>query len=613
VLERVNGELADLLTGRSGGERVLQDLEEAGAFVVSLDAARSWFRYHRLFAGLLQLELRRTESGEVPRLHAAAASWFAEHGFPVEAIRHAQAAEDWGLAARLLADYWLGLVLDGQAAAGRDMLVRFPPGLVAADAELTGLMASGELVRGSLQEAEGYLARATAGSASVPADQRARFETRLAVLRIWLAQQRGDLGAVAEQAERFLAPVETFDAARLGLGEDLRALALVSLGVAEIWSFRGEEAERHLEQGVALARRIGRAHLELVGLTHLVTLVSSRDVARQTQERSMRAIELARQHGWGEEPVVAIAYVMLAASLSWQGRLDEAQQWHGHAERVLRAGAEPTTEMLVHEGRGVLAFARGRDADALAAFRAALQLAGRVVAAHRLTTEIRGFLVHTLVRMGEIAQAEQALGELSDLQRDSAGIRTATAALRLAQGTPQAAADALAPVLDGSAPGPHPGWLITAFLLEAVAQDALGDPAASGSALERALDLAEPDGLVSPFLLHPTPQLLERHSRQHTTHAALILQLRTLLAGANPPLRGEPRPLAEPLSDSEARVLRYLPSNLTAPEIAAELSLSVHTVKTHMRHLYAKLGTHTRAEAVERARTLGLLAPAYAR
>jgi LuxR family transcriptional regulator, maltose regulon positive regulatory protein len=94
VLERVNGELADLLTGRLDGEQVLQDLEEANAFVVSLDVARSWFRYHHLFADLLQLELRRTEPGKVATLHELAAGWFADHAFPVEAVRHAQAAQD---------------------------------------------------------------------------------------------------------------------------------------------------------------------------------------------------------------------------------------------------------------------------------------------------------------------------------------------------------------------------------------------------------------------------------------------------------------------------------------------------------------------------------------
>jgi len=95
ILERVNGELADLLTGDKGGERFLQDLEQANAFVISLNGSRSWFRYHQMFAGLLQLELRRAASEEVAALHRTAADWLAQHGCPVEAIRQAQAAGDW--------------------------------------------------------------------------------------------------------------------------------------------------------------------------------------------------------------------------------------------------------------------------------------------------------------------------------------------------------------------------------------------------------------------------------------------------------------------------------------------------------------------------------------
>ena len=107
---------------------MLQDLEEANAFVVSLDAARSWFRYHHLFAGLLQLELRRTQPEEVTALHELAAGWLAGHGYPVEAIRHAQAARDWGLAARLLADHWPGLYLGGQEATVHALMAGFPAG-----------------------------------------------------------------------------------------------------------------------------------------------------------------------------------------------------------------------------------------------------------------------------------------------------------------------------------------------------------------------------------------------------------------------------------------------------------------------------------------------------
>lgn len=154
-----------------------------------------------------------------------------------------------------------------------------------------------------------------------------------------------------------------------------------------------------------------------------------------------------------------------------------------------------------------------------------------------------------------------------------------------------------------------PNWLIQAFLLEASARDALGDQDAADRALERALDLAEPDGYLLAFLLHRARGLLERHARQRTAHSALIAEILGLLAGNNPAPSARPRPPIEPLSESELRVLRYLPTNLTAPEIAGELYVSPNTVKTHVRNLYAKLGTHSRTAAVTRARDLGLLAP----
>src|SRR5260370_315319 len=134
----------------------LPELEQAGAFVVSLDARRSWFRYHQMFADLLQLELRHSEPAQIPALHGMAAGWFAGHGYPVEAVRHAQAAQDWGLAARLLADHWLGLVLDGQGATAYEFLTRFPAGAVAADAELIALMAAGGPSRGSARGGRRY-------------------------------------------------------------------------------------------------------------------------------------------------------------------------------------------------------------------------------------------------------------------------------------------------------------------------------------------------------------------------------------------------------------------------------------------------------------------------
>jgi LuxR family maltose regulon positive regulatory protein len=170
---------------------------------------------------------------------------------------------------------------------------------------------------------------------------------------------------------------------------------------------------------------------------------------------------------------------------------------------------------------------------------------------------------------------------------------------------------ALAP-LQGTARGPKPPpvWTIEDFLLEAIVREAVGDRGAATRALETALDLAEPDGVLLPFLHHPAPGLLERHPRHRTAHASLLSEIRNLLAGREPASRAsKAKPLREPLTESETRVLRYLPTNLSVQEIAGELYLSANTVKFHIRHLYAKLGAHQRSEAVERARALGLLAP----
>jgi LuxR family maltose regulon positive regulatory protein len=148
-----------------------------------------------------------------------------------------------------------------------------------------------------------------------------------------------------------------------------------------------------------------------------------------------------------------------------------------------------------------------------------------------------------------------------------------------------------------------------AFLLEAIARDALGDTVLAARALEHALDLAEAHGAIFAFALHPAPELLERHARHGTPHAALIAEVLAMLAGSKrEPAPGEPVRLREPLTESETRVLRYLPTNLPVPEIAAELLLSPNTIRTHIRHLYEKLGAHRRTEAVEQARALGLLA-----
>jgi LuxR family maltose regulon positive regulatory protein len=546
-----------------------------------------------------------------------AAGWHARHGFPIEAVRHAQAGQDWGLAGRLLADYWPSLVLSGQTATVHALLAGFPAEARAADVELAAVIAADESARGSLATAERYLGLAERGSASVPDARRGQVQILLGVVRLQMARQHGNVSAVAEEARRLQAVAEApamglpvYGTGEPDLGEELRAVALINLGITELWAARLEVAEGHLEEGVMLARRLGWPFLEFTGLAYQAMIELFRS-SRRAAERGRQVAELAQRHGWTDEPAACAAYLALGSALVWQGRLEEAEPWVRRAERTVRAEAEPMVALAVHYLRGLLELTRGHDADALTAFQAAERLTGQIAASHYLVIVTRALLIHALVRLGDTGRAEQALAGLGEQDRDRAEIRIAVAMLRLAQDDPRAATTALAPVLDGSAALGRQTWLVEAFALEAIARDALGDPGATERALESALDLAEPDGALSYFLLQPAPGLFERHARHRTAHAALLAEILSVLAGSKPaptPAAG-PQPPLGPLSDSEIRVLRYLPTNLSTPEIANELYVSPNTVKTHIRNLYAKLGTHRRAEAVAQARALGLLAP----
>jgi LuxR family maltose regulon positive regulatory protein len=258
----------------------------------------------------------------------------------------------------------------------------------------------------------------------------------------------------------------------------------------------------------------------------------------------------------------------------------------------------------------MLALATGRPGQALAAFSAAERLQAALVTPHLLTVQALWFEVQTQLALGDVAAAREALAGLSDEERKWGEIQVAAASLDLAEGDPRAVISDVAPVLAGESPVLRDLSVIEALLLRAAAHDRLGDSRVAESDVETALDRAEAESIVFPFITTPVRDLLERHPRHRTAHAGLLSVILDILAGSRseaPPSRsGE---LREELSESELRVLRFLPSNLSAPEIAKELYLSTSTVKTHMRHIYAKLEVHHRTEAVEQARRLGLLGP----
>jgi LuxR family maltose regulon positive regulatory protein len=611
LLERVSGPLADALTGGAGSERILHELESANMFVTAVDVGRSWFRYHPLFADLLRLELRRVNPALIRPLHAAAARWHEQNGDVVEAIRHAQAAGDWHYAAGLLADHQLELTLGGYSATVRALLDGFPAEAAGSDPELALASALARLYEGLHEEAAAHVAVAERLAASVGDDRRRRFELGLAVATLWSARVVGDLGRVPEASRRVEAALQAQLPADVLGGQSNRATALLKLGIAQMWSLRLDDGRGHVEAALSLARRIGRPYLEMACLGHLALAAPVSGVPLAVGRRlAEEAVSIAEANGWDTHRNAAPSLAAAGTTLAWLGRFAEAERCLDRAEGALVPGGAPEVELLVHKGRGMLRLGQRRLEDALAAFRAAERMQAPLGREHPLTLDLRSRTLRTQIEMGETAAVRAVLADLPAPARGRAEMRIAAAAAELAEGCAQHAVDELVPVLERSARVLHPGTMIEALLLDAAAREALGDRAAAAASLERALALAEPDGILLPFALVGVRELLERHGGLRTAHPSLRATVLDLLAGGAP--TPEAGPLRDPLSEAELRVVRYLPSNLKATEIADELCVSSNTVRTHLRHVYAKLDAHSRSEAVSRARQLGLLAPARA-
>ena len=597
------------MTGRPGSDQILLGLEDGNAFVVSLDPGRTWFRYHPLFADLLRLQLRRTLPDQVPELHRRAAGWFTKHGQVVDAIRHTQAAGDWSDAARLLADHSFSLALDGQAQTIEALMRAFPPG-PGTDPELALVRATSELVQGHLSEVAAHLAVAKSYAETTTPDRQRRLGMATASLQLWLARRRAHLAGVVEQAGFLASPVTGQSDVDVALGCDLRAAALMNLGTVEAWSLAQQDAERHLQEGAVLARQIGRPYLEVSCLAQLgfTSKTGSFGTARR---RCREAIALAERHGWGAEPVIAPALVTLADKMIWMGEFDEGERWLRRAERALQADDGPGIRLRLHLVTGMLHTGWCRHQEALEEFRAAERLESQLVSSLALAGQVTGWLIATQARLGMVDEARAVLAGLGDERAGSGEVANARAVVCLADGDPGGALAAARGVLDGTAPVIGYVTVVEAYLLAGLAWRALGDQRAAYRAAEQALALAEADRLVLPFAMTGSRGLLAALPRHETAHAALLADVLDVLGGGSVTAGGLPGPLrAEELSPGELRVLRYLPTNLSRPEIAAELSVSVNTVSTHIRSIYAKLQVSDRSAAVRRARELRLLATA---
>ena len=474
----------------------------------------------------------------------------------------------------------------------------------------------GDLAQGRLDEAAAHLAVAETYAETAPPDRQRRLRVAIASLKLSLARRRGHLAGVIEQVKFLASPVTGQSDEDIALDRDLRAVALMNLGTVEAWTLGLPDAERHLREGAVLAREIGRPYLEVGCLAQLGFAYIFHGAAMpkihpfaMTQRRCREAVALAERYGWGAEPVIAPALMTLAGTMVWLGEFDEAERWLRRTERALQTDTGPDVRLLLHQTAGILHAGRGRHHEALEEFSTAEHLGSQLEGSQALASQMTGLLVATQARLGLPGEARAALAALDDERASSGEIRNARAVICLAEGDPAGALGAVRDVLDGTAPVLGYVTVVEAHLLAGLAYRELGDLRAANQAAERALALAEFDRLVLPFAVTGSRELLEALPRHETAHAALLADILDVLHGSSPAAREQSSlPPAEELSPGELRVLRYLPTNLSRPEIAGELSVSPSTVSTHVRSIYAKLQVRNRSSAVRRARELRLLA-----
>jgi len=604
VADRLNGKLADLLAGRPGCEQMLLALEDANAFVVSLDAQRVWFRYHQLLADFLRLELRRTLAEEVPDLHRKAAAWFGDHGEVVEAIRHTLAAGDWPDAAKLLADHLFSLTLDGQEGSIAALLRSFPAGAAAEHPELALAHAATQLAQGRLEAASAQLAVAESHVVSAPPARRRRLAIAHASLRLALARRSGQFAEVVEQVNLLDTSIADRSSDLIGMDTELRAVALMNLGIVETWSGHFADAERHVTEGAMLAQTIGRPFIEVACRAYQAfpsTLIS----LAKARERGRQALALAERYGLSNRPVLAPALGALASIAVWMGDFEEGERWLRRGWEVVQADIDPAAAVLLHMVTGMLHAGRGEHQSAVEALTAAVQAQSLLTGVHILAP----VTAEWLARLGMPDQARATLDEFSTEHEWIDAIDLARVAISLAEGDPAMALAVLGDVQHFMPPPGFPAYaLVEAHVLAGLAHLALGDRNAAATAAEAALAAAEPDRLIFPFAMNNAAELLDTLPRHQTAHGALLADVADLLRGAPAPrLDREHLPQPEELSTSELRVLRYLPTNMTRPEIARALYVSVNTVNTHVRSIYSKLGANDRSSAVRQARALRLL------
>jgi LuxR family transcriptional regulator, maltose regulon positive regulatory protein len=604
VVEDLEPDLVDALTGRDDGARALELLERSNGFLLPLDEHRHRYRYHPMFLELLRSQLKYQMPDAVVLEHKRAARWFATNGMAADALRHAVAAGDAVTATELLSEHWLSLVVKGQAQELADWVDGLAPRVLAGSAELGVAGAGAALAVGDLERADGYLKLVDAKAGTVPAKRRAHFSLSRAILTMFESRLRGDFEATRNAARKVLTGHQV-----AGLPGDSRAVAHVSLGVAEYWTPASHGGVERLEEALELARRESCHYVALDCLAQLALFNALGGALYDAAGFGQAATRIAVSHGWEEHALAAPASLALAMVQFYWADYDEAGERLESALRAMRGSQDRTTLCLIGMFRALLLG------------RADIGEAARV--AHSVRNDIKewelprslaaraGFVEAALwADAGENERAHQALARGTVAVDSPVETAVVRARLALADGEPAEALRCLQFEPSRNSHAIHPAGRIEALALAAVSKHLIHDDEGALELLEQALSRAQPDGYRVPLLRVGSPlrELLKRRIRAGTSQRALAGDLIQMLDEQRDTAGEDPRRLLlDPLSDREEAVLRYLPTVMSKAEIASELFVSVNTVKTHTKNIYRKLGVGTRTEAVRRAKTLSLV------
>ncbi len=624
ILDRLSGPLCDAVTGLDGGKAKLTALERGNLFLVPLDDRRQWYRYHQLFADVLHARLRDEQPDDVPDLHRRASGWLERNGEPSEAIRHALAAGDFGRAADLIELAIPAMLRIRQEAAVLGWLELLPDEVVRVRPVLSvgfagALLAGGEFegVEARLRDAEGWLDGATdiRQGSHVPAAEMvvvddAEFRRLPAEIELYRAAQalaRGDGPGTVRHARRALELSPADD--HLG-----RASAAALMGLAS-WA-SGDLEAGHSGYAECTAGLWRAGHIaDTFGCA--IALADIRRVQGRLGE-AMRVYEQALQGPPEQDGAVLRGTADMCVGMSEIHR--ERDDLPAATQQLLRS-----QELGEHTGlpqnryRWRVAMARIREAEGdLGGALDLLNEAERLYVGDFFPNvrPVPALRARVRVAQGELGEAlgwarERGLSVDDDLSYlrefehiTLARVLLARYATERAERPVQEAARLLDRLLRAAEEGHRTGSVIEILVLQALAHQMRENIPAALASLQRAVTLAEPEGYVRIFADEgqPMASLLRAAAKQGTARN----YVRRLLAAVNKTEDSTPasQGLIEPLSERELDVLRLLGTDLGGPEIARELVVSLNTVRTHTKNIYAKLGVNNRRAAVRRAAEL---------